>query len=93
MIIRANSNKGKEVKMAELDPIIRDLRNANNIDKQQESCIYNRRYRYMGLLILLILVLFLIPQKLGIWPAMLSQALVITVNAPYFTKKRTKSMI
>lgn len=84
--------------MEELDPIIRDL--GNYALKTKESCsrtsnfhTHTLKYRHMGLLLVLTLVLMFISQGTFLLLKIPSIMLAITVNLPlvnYFVKKRTK---
>ncbi|MBS3078971.1 hypothetical protein J4218_02515 [Candidatus Pacearchaeota archaeon] len=78
------------MKKEQLDPIILDL-SKSAINNPQESCNCrhkNLSHRHMGLLVLLVLALFLIPEKISIWPKILPQILSISIVPPLIKSVR-----
>jgi hypothetical protein len=77
----------------EVDPIIRDLGVSALQTRPQETCssTHHLRYKHMGLILVLTLVLMLASQKIFLWPSLLPQLLAITVSAPFANIKEKRS--
>jgi hypothetical protein len=75
----------------EIDPIIKDLGAGALVLRPQEtySCAQHSshplKYRHMGLLVMLVLVLILAIQKAFVWPSIISSVLAITAKNPSVT--------
>ena len=79
----------------QLDPIIMDLGKSALCAEPQESYSRSLCHTYlscknMGLLVLLVLALFLIPERILVWPIVVSQLLVITASPPPLLKVRKR---
>ncbi|MEK6859380.1 MAG: hypothetical protein AABX54_01065 [Nanoarchaeota archaeon] len=75
----------------EIDHIIKDLGAGALVLRPQEtySCAQNNlhplKYRHMGLLVILVLVLILAIQNSFVWPSIVSSILAITAMNPSVT--------
>ena len=74
----------------QLDPVILDL---SKSVMPQETCESRQSLssRNMGLLVLLVLALFLIPNQLVVWPTIIFQLLFIIDSPPVIQKIMNKS--